>query len=239
MQLSTSHFIPMKLSSRSRSSTGSWDSNSSSGSFTEDPGQVPSWGSRSKEIVESGWRSPHGLTWGFYYDKKIEGKRMDEIFWQDGVNQSSRLEAEQPDLLDRLIKEDQEEEIVKFMAMSQYRRVSLQQLPSLENLLKLLEIQQMSPNPPEGRPITGGQVTPSPSTTYLDMMSMQQAQVTHVFPNMFPPINYKVPPPHHPPAVPASFHLPPSTQHYQVRAPFQTPSSPSPSPTRPTPGSAV
>jgi hypothetical protein len=133
--------------------------------------------------------------------------------------------------------EDQEEKIIKYKAMSQHRSVSLQQLPSVENLLKLLEIQQMSPNPPEGRPITGGQVTPS--TTYLDMLNMQQAQVTHVFPKMFPPINYKVPPPHHPPAVPASFHLPPSTQQYPVRAPFQTPSIPSSSPSLPTSGSAA
>ena len=64
--------------------------------------------------MESGWSSPHGLTWGFEYDKeRIEGKqRMDEIFWQDGVNQSTGLEANQPDLLERLIMEDQEEKII-------------------------------------------------------------------------------------------------------------------------------
>ena len=205
MHLSTSHFIPMKLSSRSRSSTGSWDSYSS-GSFTEDSEQALAWGSRCGETGESVGSSLHGLNWGFDYDKeKIEGKWLDEIFWQDGVNQITGLEADKPDLLDRLIMEDQEEKFIKFKAMSQHRCVSLQ-LPSLENILKLLEIQQMSSNPPEGRLITGGQVTPSSSTTtYLDMMNMQQAQATHVFPNMFPPINYKVPPPHLPPAISASF----------------------------------
>ena len=241
MHLSTSHFIPMKLSSRSWSSTGSWDSNIS-GSFTEDSEQVLAWGSRCGETGESGWSSLHGLNWGFDNDKeKIEGKWLDDIFWQDGVNQSTELEAaaDKPDLLDRLIMEDQEEKIIKFKAMSQHRSVSLQ-LPSLENLLRLLEIQQMSSNPPEGRPITGCQVTLSPSTTtYLDMMNAQLAQVTHIFPNKFPPIHYKVPPPHHPPAVPASFHLPPSTQNCPIRASFQAPSSLSSSPSFPTPGSAA
>merc|ERR1719341_1774899 len=67
---------------------------------------------------------------------------------------------------------------------------------------------------------------------------MQQTQANYVLPNMLPPVHYKVPPPHHPPAVPASFHLPTSTQLNPARAPFSTPSYISSAPSFPTPGSA-
>ena len=65
-------------------------------------------------------------------------------------------------------------------------------------------------------------------------------QVPLVFPGQFPPINFKVPPPHHPPAVPANFHLPsysnplPATIH----VPLPYTSTPVTSP-YPTPGSAA
>merc|ERR1719341_1433787 len=67
---------------------------------------------------------------------------------------------------------------------------------------------------------------------------MQQTQANYVFPNMLPPVNYKVPPPHHPPAVPGSFHLPTSTQLNPARAPFLTPSYISSAPSLPTLDSA-
>jgi len=238
-----SHSVPVKLS-RSRSSTGSWDS-SSSESITEQSGHSLSWWGG----CELGGRSPHGLVWGLggNHKEKIAGERNDQISWEDVTRHHAvlgeKVQWDKPDLLDTLIMEDQEERVKKFKFMSQQRNANLQ-LPSLENLLQLLELQQMSSQTPEGRPITGGQVPPPTPTKYMNMMmNAQEAQLSHfavppIFPGKFPPINIKIPPPHHPPAVPASFHLPPTTTTlHPTRSPFPTPSTLYPS--LPTPGSAT
>jgi len=144
------------------------------------------------------------------------------------------------DLLDSLVMEDQED---KMMKKAQVKNLpAALQLPSLDNLLKLLELQSAS-DPPPGRPIIGSHVSPRPSTKYQDVQHVQDLmsrQVPLVFPGQFPPINFKVPPPHHPPAVPANFHLPsysnplPATIH----VPLPYTSTPVTSP-YPTPGSAA
>jgi len=149
-----------------------------------------------------------------------------------------KMQWDKPDLLDRLVMEDQEERVEKIKQMN-----ANLQLPSLENLLQLLDLQQMSSQTPEGRPITGGQVLPPPPTRYMNMMNAQEAQLSRyavppIFPGNFPPINMKIPPPHHPPAVPASFHLPPSTTTtLHTAKPSFTPSALPPS--LPIPGSAT
>jgi len=155
-----------------------------------------------------------------------------------------KVQWDKPDLLDRLIMEDQEERVKKTKFMSQQRHANLQ-LPSLENLLQLLDLQQMSSQTPEGRPITGGQSPPS--TRYMNtMMNAQEAQLSQyavppIFPGKFPPINIKIPPPHHPPAVPSSFHHPPSyaTSTLHSTKPPLPPSSTINPPSLPTPGSAT
>ena len=177
MYLSTpSHSIPVTLS-RSRSSTGSWDS-SSSESITEQSGHSLSWWGGG-ELGEQGGRSPHGLVWGLggYNEEKIAGERTDQIFLEDVTRNQAvlgdKLQWGKPDLLDRLIMEDQEERLKKFKFMSQQRNAN-PQLLSLENLLQLLEHQQMSSQTPEGRTITGGQVTPHTTTKYMNMMMNAQ-----------------------------------------------------------------
>jgi hypothetical protein len=251
MYLSTpSHSIPVKLS-WSRSSTGSWDSGSSE-SITEQSGHSLSWWSGGELGEQGGRRSrPHGLIWGLggYHEEQMAGERTDQIFWEDVTRNQAvlgdKVQWDKPDLLDRLIMEDEEERAKKFKYMAQQSYANLQ-LPSLKNLLQLLELQQMlSQTPPDGRPITGGQASPPTPTKYMNMMmNAQEAQLSHfavppIFPGKFPPINIKIPPPHHPPAVPARFHLPPTTTTlHPTRSPFPTPSTLYP-PSLPTPGSAT
>jgi len=167
-------------------------------------------------FFDGGWASgqvPRGLPGGMGWDNK-------------------------PDLLDSLIMEDQEEKMIMKKARAKNLPSPLQ-LPSLDNLLKLLELQSTS-DPPPGRPIVGSHVSPRPSTKYQDVQHVQDLmsrQVPLVFPGQFPPINFKVPPPHHPPAVPASFHLLPNPLPATVHAlPYTFTPIASP---HPTPGSAA
>merc|ERR1719186_1926458 len=133
--------------------------------------------------------------------------------------------------------EDQEEKMM--LKKTQAPNLTIRrQLPSLENLLKLLELQSSS-DPPPGRPIFGTHVTPRPSTKYQDVQHVQDLmsrQVPLVFPGQFPPINFKVPPPPHPPAVPANFHIPsysnplPATIHVPLPYTSTPVTSPYPNP---------
>eukprot|EP00092_Neocalanus_flemingeri_P009355 GFUD01010067.1.p1 GENE.GFUD01010067.1~~GFUD01010067.1.p1 ORF type:complete len:384 (+),score=120.48 GFUD01010067.1:61-1212(+) len=199
----------------------SWSGGSCESSSTE-------WMSDSSEGSTSGYGTNSGWSWGRksspgqvgepnndkMNQQRGEEDYMDDVHtgggWTSGQTPGG-LEVEQvrykPDLLDSLIMEDQEQKRRK--AQSQ-PRIANRTLPSLENLLKLLELQAAS-DPPPGRPITGSQHVSQPSSQFKDILhakALISRQVPLVFPGQFPPINFKVPPPHHPPAVPASFHLP-------------------------------
>eukprot|EP00092_Neocalanus_flemingeri_P041376 GFUD01045052.1.p1 GENE.GFUD01045052.1~~GFUD01045052.1.p1 ORF type:complete len:389 (-),score=117.55 GFUD01045052.1:372-1538(-) len=202
----------------STSSPLSWSSSGSCESSITGWTSDNSDGSRSGSGTNLGWswaRSSHGQDWEPNYDN-VNKQREEEDDVRFGVRLSfgqaqGGLEVEQdwdkPDLLDSLIMEDQEQKRRK--AQSQ-PRIANHTLPSLENLLKLLELQAAS-DPPPGRPITGSQHVSQPSSQFKDILhakALISRQVPLVFPGQFPPINFKVPPPHHPPAVPASFHLP-------------------------------
>jgi len=103
-----------------------------------------------------------------------------------------------PDLLDSLIMEEEKSKLMRRNGNTDPRQKSFLQ----ENLLKLLQLQQLSS--PEGRPITGK--TTDFINQYQDKVQQDdQVKFPMVFPGQFPPINYKIPPPHHPPAVPAYF----------------------------------
>eukprot|EP00092_Neocalanus_flemingeri_P000792 GFUD01000843.1.p1 GENE.GFUD01000843.1~~GFUD01000843.1.p1 ORF type:complete len:382 (-),score=121.89 GFUD01000843.1:108-1253(-) len=199
----------------------SWSGGSCESSSTE-------WMSDSSEGSTSGYGTNLKWSWGRnsspgqvgepnndkMNQQRGEEDDMDDVHtgggWTSGQTPGG-LEVEQdrykPDLLDSLIMEDQEQKRRK--AQSQ-PRIANSTLPSLENLLKLLELQAAS-DPPPGRPITGSQHVSHASSQFKDILhakALISRQVPLVFPGQFPPINFKVPPPHHPPAVPASFHLP-------------------------------
>ena len=152
-----------------------------------------------------------------------------------------------PDLLDTLVLEDQDEKKRHLMLQTQYhQRFSATHLPSLENLLKLLELEQMYSDAPQGRPITGGSIQPPPPTYIMNqgmrmkmMMTKSPTQADnlvhhapHTF-NKFPPVNFKAPPPHHPPAVPVIFHLASHDVNQPIHPPAYSP------PSLPLPGSVT
>eukprot|EP00092_Neocalanus_flemingeri_P093771 GFUD01119208.1.p1 GENE.GFUD01119208.1~~GFUD01119208.1.p1 ORF type:complete len:401 (-),score=121.02 GFUD01119208.1:476-1678(-) len=220
------------------------------------------WMSDNSEVIRSGsganmdWirvrRSSHGKVWEHKHDimnKLREGGNDVEdtssgVGWSSGHNREGlevKFELDKPDLLDSLIMEDQEQKILqrrKTQTQSQPGSAD-HDLPSLENLLTLLELQAAS-DPPPGRPITGSQYLPQLSSQVKNVLHVQvqalvSRQVPLVFPGQFSAINFKVPPPHHPPAVPASFHHLSSNLH-TMDLPFSS-SDISPSP--PAPGSAA
>eukprot|EP00092_Neocalanus_flemingeri_P021907 GFUD01023764.1.p1 GENE.GFUD01023764.1~~GFUD01023764.1.p1 ORF type:complete len:396 (-),score=121.32 GFUD01023764.1:477-1664(-) len=229
----------------------SWSGGSCESSSTE-------WMSDNSEVIRSGsganmdWirvrRSSHEKVWEHTYDnmnKLREGGNDVEdasigVVWSSGQYREGlegKFEVAKPDLLDSLIMEDQEQKILQGRK-TQPGSANLD-LPSLENLLKLLELQAAS-DPPPGRPITGSQYLPQLSSQVKNVLHVQvqalvSRQVPLVFPGQFSAINFKVPPPHHPPAVPASFHHLSSNLH-TMDLPFSS-SDISPSP--PAPGSAA
>ena len=120
-----------------------------------------------------------------------------ESFSQVSLASSPQLQQKEegPDLLDSLIQQDRQERAVKVPLT----------LPSLENLLKLLELQAASERlEARGRAITGGggRVGEAWQPGREEQVMRHMASL-HYSP-AFPPLNLKLPPPGHPPAVPYS-----------------------------------
>ena len=123
-----------------------------------------------------------------------------ESFMQVFLASSPQQQQDEgPDLLDSLIHQDRQERAVKVPLT----------LPSLENLLKLLELQAASERlEARGRAITGGggRVWEAWQPGREEQVMRHMASL-HYSP-AFPPLNLKLPPPGHPPAVPYSSPLP-------------------------------
>ena len=105
------------------------------------------------------------------------------------VSLASSPQQEGPDLLDSLIKQDRQERAVKLPIT----------LPSLENLLKLLELQAASERlEARGRAITGGGGRAGEAWQHgREEQVMRHMASLHYSP-AFPPLNLKLPPPSHP-----------------------------------------
>eukprot|EP00092_Neocalanus_flemingeri_P000791 GFUD01000842.1.p1 GENE.GFUD01000842.1~~GFUD01000842.1.p1 ORF type:complete len:397 (+),score=139.29 GFUD01000842.1:69-1259(+) len=236
--ISTSSPLAWSTSGSCESSITGWTSDNSDGSRSG-PGTKRGWWNWAR-------KSSHGQDWETKYDN-VNKQREEEDDVRFGARasfgQAQRgMEVEQdwdkPDLLDSLIMEDEELKMLQKRKVQSQPKAANLHLPSLENLLKLLELEYSSP--PPGRPITGSQHAPLPPSQYKDNLHVQALishQVPLVFPGQFPPINFKIPPPHHPPAIPASFDLP-SPLHYPLppctpRRSDISPSLPSPSPGSP------
>ena len=118
-------------------------------------------------------------------------------FSQVSLASSPHLQQKEegPDLLDSLIQQDRQERAVKVPLT----------LPSLENLLKLLELQAASERlEARGRAITGGGGRAGEAwQPGREEQVMRHMASLHYSP-AFPPLNLKLPPPGHPPAVPYS-----------------------------------
>jgi len=132
-------------SSRSSSSTDSWESSSSQGG-SPPPREVP-WGHGSRPRVTSS----HGSVWDKQYYEDILGGDVDA--WH-GLEME--LPGEKHDLLDRLVMEDQDEKMSRIrLHLKQYEgNIKQHQMLSsleVENLLKLLQLQQSSSHAPEDR----------------------------------------------------------------------------------------
>jgi hypothetical protein len=126
-------------------------------------------------------------------------RQWDEPGILDLQSRGRKQWREEPDLLDSLIQQEQEERALTWPLV----------LPSLETLLKLLELQSASEEREvQGRAITGGR-----GCVLLTQAGLQEEQMKVIrnmavlSPPSFPPINLKLPPPSHPPAVPASYSL--------------------------------
>eukprot|EP00092_Neocalanus_flemingeri_P021906 GFUD01023763.1.p1 GENE.GFUD01023763.1~~GFUD01023763.1.p1 ORF type:complete len:386 (-),score=136.41 GFUD01023763.1:477-1634(-) len=224
----------------STSSPLSWSSSGSCESSITGWTSDNSDGSRSGSGTNLGWswarRSSHGQVREPNYDNvnKQREEEDDGRFGQAQGGLEVKQDWDKPDLLDSLIMEDEELKMLQKREVQSQPKAANLHLPSLENLLKLLELEYSSP--PPGRPITGSQHAPLPPSQYKDNLHVQTLishQVPLVFPGQFPPISFKIPPPHHPPAIPASFDLP-SPLHYHLppctpRRSDVSPSLPSPS----------
>jgi len=215
-------------SSRSRSSTGSWESSSSSSHGNTPPPEL---------AQEYGFNGPssHRSVWEKYNREKIIGPELydnDDIFWQEVSNGGVKelLGNNKHDLLDRLVMEDQEEKMRNSNARELFQSGTSHEM---ENLIKLLQLQQMT-RPTireEGRPIIGSHAVPTSNfglhampnffssssplsqrmKTHDNAVQSTRYSHSHNFSGKgrFLPVNFKVPPPEHPPAIPVS-----STHHF-------------------------
>jgi len=209
---------------RSSSTVDSWESSSSSqGGSSPPPYLTSAWpGPETRDQLVT---SNQGSVWdnsNDYYED-VFGRGLDDInvFEGDGLHAhvagfGTKLQKEDKlDLLDSLVMEDQ-------MEKARYRQRELKQFgvcnyqaSSLEitNLLKLFQLQH-STNivaAPEGRAITrdekvisnrslGSNMTISPS---IIARTRKQSSATNcLYAPTGLPSKFKVPPPHHPPAVP-------------------------------------
>ena len=148
-----------------------------------------------------------------------------ESFSHVSLASSPQLQQKEegPDLLDSLIQQDRQERAVKVPLT----------LPSLENLLKLLELQAASERlEARGRAITGGGGRAGEAwQPGREEQVMRHMASLHYSP-AFPPLNLKLPPPGHPPAVPYS--PMPSPYSSAMPSPYSSPlPSPSYSPVLP------
>jgi len=182
--------------SMSYTSSSSLESGSCSGSLSDSSDSF-SWGGVDCR------RSTYEPVWEHEHDMKQwrEKELYKEPGWvNDHIDRSGLVVGRnyKPDLLDSLIMEEEKSKLMRRNGNTDPRQKSFLQ----ENLLKLLQLQQLSS--PEGRPITGK--TTDFINQYQDKVQQDdQVKFPMVFPGQFPPINYKIPPPHHPPAVPANF----------------------------------
>jgi len=247
--------IPGSLSTRSRSSTGSWDWETTS---TSSQGNTPP-----SQLAQACWAlesrlygsSSHRSVWENCNQEKLCGPELydnDDIFWQEPSNAGAiELQGEKPDLLDRLVMEDQEEKMMNSKYRMLYQRNASQfRSVEVDNLMKLLQLQQMSRDIPEGRPVFGSHAVttssfgthamPSSSNSIIQRMPTQDnGNLSTRYSNCpivtgkgrFPPMNFKVPPPEHPPAVPVLA----STHHITSNIKMKHPSPACP----PSPGSAA
>jgi len=220
--------IPGSLySTRSRSSTtGSWESTSS-------PGNTP------PDLALLYGPSSHRSVWEKYNQDKLFGPGLcdnDDIFLQE----VTKLQGDKPDLLDRLVKEDQEEKLRNSNSRILYQPNSSHRSFEMENMMKLLQLQQMTSRTiPEGRPIVGSHAVLFGTHVFQRMMTQDNFQSTRYSDGpistgkgMFLPMNFKVPPPEHPPAIPVS------TRHHLHTTTSIKMNNPSP-PCPPSPGSAA
>jgi len=172
--------------------------------------------------------SSHGSVWEDKYKDIFGGRPDDEddSFFHRRIHSTETemmLRDKKPDLLDRLVMEDQEERMRKFVIQQHYGSANqhVSSLP-LENILKLLQLQQ-EPGfaAPEGRAITWSsgksknyempydnytESTFPTNNPYRPQMMIQNDiirnnVVSSTFPCRVSPLSFKASPPHHPPAV--------------------------------------
>jgi len=211
-------------SSRSSSSTDSWESSSSQGGSP--PPRESAWG----QGLRLQGRSSHGLLWDKHYEDILGG---DVDAWH---GMDVELQGGEHDLLDRLVKEHQDENLSRIrLHNKQYEETIKQQqmLSSLEveNLLKLLQIQQTSPPAPQDRASSRFQSTmnttrindkkfnystlvPPPNSFFMNQnQTRKQDRSTYYsgamqgVSNCFSPTSFVAPRPLQPPATSASANL--------------------------------
>ena len=129
-------------STRSRSSTGSWDweSTSTSSQGNTPPSQLDQACSALESRLHGS--SSHRSVWENYNQEKLpEFYDNDDIFCQEPSNGGAidELKGDEPDLLDRLVMEDQEEKMHSKYRMLYQCNVSQFRSVEVENLMKLLQ----------------------------------------------------------------------------------------------------
>jgi len=215
------------VSKSSGSTSDSWQSGGSQGSTPPPDSQSAWWGTEARQLMTSS----HGSVWEDSY-KDIFGARPDgedDSYFHRRILPTEiemMLRDKKPDLLDRLVMEDLEERMKKFVVHQQHYHASNQHVSSLplENILKLLQLQQ-DPGfaTPKGRAITRSsgksKIHAMPyenhtGSTFPANIPYRPQKMIHndytrksvdssTVPCRVSPLSFKASPPHHPPAVPA------------------------------------